>query len=119
MHALIITIIIIAVVFFLARHAFHKKSEGFSEFHQVVLVYSKSCPHCIHFMPIFEKYKHANVHVNMIAIDAATPEGTRFSKMISGYPTTIIIDQNNNMIGKPLVGATSYEILAEYVQSNY
>lgn len=125
MHALILTVILVVVLLFIAHKSYHiylTKLERFSDQnhqHQVVLVYSKSCPHCVHFIPIFEKYKEANIHVNMLAIDASTSEGKRFKKIVSGYPTTVIVDQNNNLIGEPLVGATDYDVLAKYIQSNY
>lgn len=115
---IIATCVVIILIIFCCV-CFRSRKETFVGDNQVVMIYSNSCPHCANFKPIFEKYKQAHPQIAMKEIDASSPEGIPFSRKVSGYPTTIVIDKRNEIIGNPLVGATSYEALAEFVDSNY
>lgn len=86
---------------------------------KVILIYSKTCPHCAAFKPIFEQYKRTNPGIDMRELDTTDAAARPFNSQITGFPTTIIVDPSNRIVGKPLVGSTTYSALDKFITAYY
>lgn len=91
------------------RKTLKKEKEDFIEKTkiEVIFVYSKSCPYCVRFEPIFDsaigKYSQ---NVNQYALEvkkvSSTEVDDRYSFLVQAYPTVLVFIGNNYI--KKLVG---------------
>jgi len=64
---------------------------------KVVYFYMDGCPHCVSFSPIWDEFKKTSpLATHKIE---STDAGTMMSKYkISGFPTILLLDENNNKL---------------------
>jgi len=64
---------------------------------KVVYFYMNGCPHCVSFSPIWDEFKKTSpLPTHKIE---STDAGTMMSKYkISGFPTILLLDENNNKL---------------------
>jgi thiol-disulfide isomerase/thioredoxin len=72
--------------------------------HTVVLVFTKTCPHCISYMPIWDELKKTEGRkANMISMEAGTYQKTHLSekKPVTGVPTVLYVNKKGEIAEAP------------------
>jgi hypothetical protein len=70
----------------------------------IMLVFSKTCPHCVTYMPIWKKLcKTQGRKANMISMEASTYQNTELAqkKSVSGVPTVLYVNQKGEITEAP------------------
>jgi hypothetical protein len=70
----------------------------------VVLVFTRTCPHCVSYMPIWDKLCNTSGRKsNMISMEASTYQKTPMSavKPVSGVPTVLFVDKRGQIVEAP------------------
>lgn len=66
----------------------------------IILVFSHTCPHCISYMPIWEKLCNTpNRNANMISMEASTYQNTPLAekKQVTGVPSVLRVDDQGQI----------------------
>jgi thiol-disulfide isomerase/thioredoxin len=85
---------------------------------RVIYMYSNGCPYCKTFAPVFDEYSRTSQLQNVVfeTIEKNNPKSAMFMDQISGFPTVIIVDRNDTIIGSQ-VGSTTLMELTQFVES--
>ena len=70
----------------------------------IMLVFSKTCPHCVTYMPIWKKLCNTQGRkANMISMEASTYQNTEFSKKksVSAVPSILYVNQQGEITEAP------------------
>jgi len=87
----------------------------------VVYLYSKNCPYCQDFSPVFEEYSKSSAArstgAQFASYEKSDPSAMMYMSAISGFPTVLVVDQNKQIVGTQ-VGSTGFSELKAFVERN-
>ena len=124
----ILSILIIIVIIFVCErligfmriHFSNNNLENFENNNEKTLVYyyMNGCGHCEKFTPIWEKFKKSfSGSINIIKVEQEDAKDDINKFEVSGFPTVLLLDSNNNKI-KEFNGDRTVAGLTEFVNSN-
>lgn len=102
-------------------HTSAKKLEQFNEKDApkftVVYIYSKTCPYCVEFTPIFEKFMTSSNLNNVVfeKFEKNDEKASEFMNKVKGFPTVLVLDNAKNVIDEG-VGKMDFQNLANFVK---
>lgn len=118
---IVVCVIVIAIAVFLYWRS-KKPSEDFTaDEATVTLYYSPSCPHCTHFLPIWDKLteymeKVKNNPITMVKVNCGTDADQ--CKNVVAFPTIIMTKSDGTEIPFPTNMERSYENVLSFIHEN-
>lgn len=87
----------------------------------VVLYHAKWCPHCVNFLPVFDKLakmNHNNASFAKIEYAHHNDQSLGFTPNVAAYPT-IKLHSNNNVVATRTGGSNDTSELTRFVRSKF
>jgi thioredoxin-like negative regulator of GroEL len=85
----------------------------------VVLMHSKTCPHCVRFLPAFEAVASEPEFagkVQFAKLERSEPGAAALQAHVRGYPTTLALNKEGKVVDS-LVGNRTRQELTDFVRS--
>ena len=84
----------------------------------VVYIYSTSCGYCTKFAPVFQAYTKSisGTNISTVSYEKSVPEAASYMPYVTAFPTILIFDANNKMIGSN-TGSLTIDALTTFVTS--
>lgn len=125
----LVALLTFTIVYVINIHKMAKRMENFIEEgtssanYKLVYVYSKTCPHCIEFSPIFDDFtrqlaNHQTLSSKLAVekVERADTSAAKYLRMVEGFPTVMLL--KGDELKEMLVGKTDLPTMKAFVEKN-